>query len=249
MAQRPDCDFLKVDHVLVAVILQSDIALVRSAPAVRFVGLLLVRYGLAFCVVGHLDAVHDDDGSRSVERNFHRVPLPRLLGASQCLGKRVENARTMVIVVYVVDLHFVTAVHRHPGLGGLFRNADEDAGVRVVLDGLEDDADYRVADLVWRVHQQSHPTVRFEEAVDDLKSSRANVLPARHVVAVKELLPLAGLRARGRGAEREKGERKTRETQDEFTSNAFGCGAYCTRTKPTVERQRRAHLATLGMAD
>src|SRR5438094_445437 len=74
MAQRPDCDFLKVDHVLVAVILQSDIALVRSAPAVRFVGLLLVRYGLAFCVVGHLDTSRPCTPCRSGTRSTMSNP-------------------------------------------------------------------------------------------------------------------------------------------------------------------------------
>ena len=92
----------------------------------------------------------------------------------------------MVVVVCVIDLHFVASVHRHPRLGGLLRDADEDARVRVISRRFEDYTDDSVADFLRGVPQEAHPAMRLQKALFDLKSSRTDVLPTCHVFAVEE---------------------------------------------------------------
>ena len=61
--------------------------------------------------------------------------------------------------------------------------------------------DDSVADFLRGVPEQAHPAVRLQKPLFDLKSSRADVLPTCHVFAVEELFPIAGLSARGPGAQ------------------------------------------------
>src|SRR5437667_8114587 len=90
MAEWSDGDLPEVDHVVVAVVLKAEVALVGAASPIGLVGLFLGRHGLAFGIVRDLDAVHHDDRARSIQRNLHGVPLARLLRASQGFGERIE---------------------------------------------------------------------------------------------------------------------------------------------------------------
>src|SRR2546427_4074548 len=83
MTQWPDRDLLEVDHVVVAVVLEADVAFVGPASPIGLVGLFLGWHGFAFGVVRDLHAVQYDDRVRSVQRNLHGVPLACLLRASQ----------------------------------------------------------------------------------------------------------------------------------------------------------------------
>src|SRR5687767_15417781 len=97
----------------------------------------------------------------------------------------------MPVVLAVVDLHFVALVHGHPRFGGLFRNANEHAGVAaaVVVGCAINDPDHRVADFLARVPQQAHAADGFEHAVFDHDFAGADVLPAIEIAAVEQRLP------------------------------------------------------------
>src|SRR5579864_4416484 len=88
LLQRLDRDFLEIDDVVTCLVLQADVAFVRTAARVGFVREFPGMGGLAFGVVGYLDAVQHDDGARAVERDVHSVPLrTRLARKSQWLGE------------------------------------------------------------------------------------------------------------------------------------------------------------------
>src|SRR5579871_2560253 len=55
--QRLDGHFLEIHDVVVAVILQSDVAENRTASALRFVIQFLRRHRIAFLIIGDLDAI------------------------------------------------------------------------------------------------------------------------------------------------------------------------------------------------
>src|SRR5579863_1558797 len=88
LLQRLDRDFLEIDNVVACLVLQADVAFVRTAAGVGFVREFPGMGGLAFGVVGYLDTVQHDDGPRAVERDVHGVPFrTRLARKSQWLGE------------------------------------------------------------------------------------------------------------------------------------------------------------------
>src|SRR5579862_1877925 len=75
LGERADSYFFEEDNVVVAVILQADVAFVGAAAVLRFEIEFALGYGAAFGVVGDADAVDLDDRARAIERDHHRVPL------------------------------------------------------------------------------------------------------------------------------------------------------------------------------
>ena len=123
---------------------------------------------------------------------------PGLAGLGKRLGQRIERAGDVVLVFVggfgvVVDLHFVAVVDGHPGLARLDGNADEYAGVVVLVTHLEDHADDAVADRAGGPIEQPHAAVGPHESVLDDHFTGADVLPASEVFAVEELDPAVGL--------------------------------------------------------
>ena len=194
--ERSDGDFFEEDDVVVAVILQADVAFVGAAAVLRFEIEFAIGHGAAFGVVGDADAVDLDDGARAVERDDHRVPLGAgLAGRGQRLGERIERAGDVILVFLrifglIVDLDFVAVVDGHPGLARLDGNADEDAGVVVVVAHFVDDLDAAVAEFFFRPVEQTHAAVRADQAVFDGVFAGADVLPAVEIFAVEERAPV-----------------------------------------------------------
>src|SRR5207245_4014551 len=127
------------DDVVVAVILQADVTLVGARATLGLEIEFFRRNGLAFCVIGDSGAVEDDDRARAIERDEHGVPFGAgLAGPRQRLGERVKCGGHVILVLVgffglVVNLHLVAVVDRHPGFAGLDGDANEDAGVVVVV--------------------------------------------------------------------------------------------------------------------
>src|SRR5580704_15925931 len=88
--QRPDRDFLEKHDVVVAVILQADIAFEWTRPSLRLKAERLGTHGLTFGVIRYFDAIQKDDGMRTVQRDLHRVPLGAgFAGPGQSFGLRI----------------------------------------------------------------------------------------------------------------------------------------------------------------
>src|SRR6516165_301763 len=87
LLQGLHADFFEKDDVVVAVILQADIALVGTTAALRL-KIELARWNrLTLGVVGDFFAIEFDDGMRAVEGNDHGVPVrPGLARFGERLG-------------------------------------------------------------------------------------------------------------------------------------------------------------------
>src|SRR6266849_2441364 len=131
--QRLNADFLEKDDVVIAVILEADVALERARAMLRLEIEFALGDGLAFGVVSDGDVVKHHDGARSIEGDEHGVPLGAgLAGFGERLGERVERASDMIIVFVrilgmIVNLDLVAVVDGHPLFAGLDGNANEDA--------------------------------------------------------------------------------------------------------------------------
>src|SRR5690606_9224093 len=73
-SQFPHAHFFEVDRVVVAVVLEADVAFGGARTAVGLPLLLLRRHGVAFPVIRHQFAVDRDYRAVAVERDLHRVP-------------------------------------------------------------------------------------------------------------------------------------------------------------------------------
>src|SRR5713101_6801376 len=107
--QRLNADFLEKDDVVVAVILQADVALERARAMLRLEIEFALRDGLAFGVVGDGDIVKHHNGARSIEGDEHGVPLGAGLAG---LGQGIKGAGDVVLVFVgsfwmIVNLDFV----------------------------------------------------------------------------------------------------------------------------------------------
>src|SRR5713226_4772911 len=180
--------FLEKNDVVVAVILQAHVAFVGTAAALGLEVKLFFGNGLALGVVGDFYVVEDDDGMRAVEGDEHGVPLGAgFAGAGERLGEGVERSGDVVFVFLgifglIVDLDFVAVMDRHPRLAGLDGDANENAGIVIVVAHLVDDANAAVAHLVFGPIQQAHAAVRLDEAVFRGHVAGADVLPANEVL-------------------------------------------------------------------
>src|SRR5437870_7682803 len=83
----------------------------------------------------------------------------------------------------IVDLHFVTIMHRHPCFTGFDGNTDENSRIVVFIAHLEHNVNFTVADLSSHAVEQAHSAVRADQAVfhriaagrkEDRKSTRLN---------------------------------------------------------------------------
>ncbi len=140
--------------------------------------------GCAFGVVGDFDVVERDYRVRAIQRDQHGVPFGAgFAGASQGLGQGIERASDVVFVFFgvfglIVDLDFVTVVDWHPGLARLDGNADEDAGIVVVIAHFVDDSDVAVAEFLGGPVQEAHAAVGADQAVFYGVFAGAYVFPA-----------------------------------------------------------------------
>src|SRR6266480_2070618 len=151
--QRLNAYFLEKDDVVVAVILQADIALVGARAMLRLEIEFALRNGLAFGVVGDRDVVKDDDGVRTIERDDHGIPLwTGFTRLGERLGQRIKRASDVIVVFIgrfgvVVNLDFVAVVDRHPLLARFEGNANENAGIIIEVAHLVDHADAAIGEL------------------------------------------------------------------------------------------------------
>jgi hypothetical protein len=96
-----------------------------------------------------------------------------------------------VIVIFVgffrlvIDLHFVTVVHRHPRLAGLDRNTNVNSGVIVVIAHLVHHADHAIAELSSRPVEQTHPTMSVDQPIFDGHLTGADVLSPHQIFPIK----------------------------------------------------------------
>src|SRR5580704_3939332 len=200
--QHLNCDFLEEYYVIVAVILQADVAVLRARSTFGLKLKLLWRNRIALGEIGDLYTVQHDNRVRAVQSNFHGVPFrSRFAGSRQWLGERVEHPGNVILVFalrHIIDLDFVAIVHRHPGLARLDGNANEDAGVVIFVSHLIDHADHAVAQFSARPIEQAHATVSTDKAIYYSHFSGPNVLPSGEIFAIEELFPFAGRGRRGR---------------------------------------------------
>src|SRR6266481_1429252 len=211
--QRLDADFLEKDDVVVAVILEADVALIGANAGLRFEIEFALGDGLAFGVVGDGDVVENDDRARAIERDDHGIPLGTgLAGFGERLGQRVERAGDVIIVFVrilgmIVNLDFVAVVDGHPLLAWFDGDTNKDARIVVEVAHLVDDADAAVSELAAGPVEKAHAAVRSNEAVFYSHAAGADVLPAGEILAVEERLPGRSLWPRGSNEEKD-GESK-----------------------------------------
>src|SRR3979490_1120543 len=74
LLQRLGADFLEKDDVVIAVILEADVALERTRAMLRFEIKFALGDRLAFGVVGNGDIVENHDGAWAIESDYHGVP-------------------------------------------------------------------------------------------------------------------------------------------------------------------------------
>src|ERR1043165_9995144 len=194
LLQHLQCDLFEEDDVVLAVVLQADVAFIRTGAAHGLEIEFDLRRLFTFGVVGHFYAIEHHHCVRAVESDFHGVPLGAgLAGTGQRLRYRIKRAGHVIIRVFlgvlspIVNLDLITVVDGHPGLAGLDGDPDEDSGIVVLILHLIYNANDAVAELAARPVEQAHAPMGLDEAVFDGHRSGANVLPSGEVFAVKEL--------------------------------------------------------------
>src|SRR5437899_1002636 len=201
--QRLDADFLEKDDVIVAMILEADVAFVGTSAALRFEIEFAFGNGLAFGVVGDGDIVENNNGARAIERNDHGIPLGTgLAGLGERFGQRIKHPSDVIIVFFrsfgvIVDLNLVAIVNRHPFFARLDGDSNEDSGIIVEVAHLVDHADAAVGKLAAGPVEKAHAAMRSNEAVLDGHVARADVFPAGEILAIEERLPCGSLRLGG----------------------------------------------------
>src|SRR6266699_5973513 len=136
-------------------ILNSDVASEWSRTTSRFEIAGLCRDGITFFVIGDLLSVEHDDCPGSVQSDFEFVPFPRFsLWVRQGFGQGIQHSRTVIFATHVayavVNLYLIARVYGDPLIRWLFRDADEYAGIAIVVrDGLHD-AYHHVTKLLCR---------------------------------------------------------------------------------------------------
>src|SRR5213595_3927073 len=84
--QHLHCDFLEIHDVFVTVVLQPDVALVRTSAALWLKAEFAFGDRIAFGVLRYFGPVQDHDRAWPVQGDLHRVPLrSRLSGAGERL--------------------------------------------------------------------------------------------------------------------------------------------------------------------
>src|ERR1700687_5798294 len=99
LVQRLDTDFLEEDDVIVAVILEADVALVGPRAMLRLKIELALGHRLAFGVVGDGDVIEDHDRAWTIKRNEHGIPLGTgFAWARFRLGEGIERSGNVVFI-------------------------------------------------------------------------------------------------------------------------------------------------------
>src|SRR6266480_367437 len=191
LLQRLDADLFEKHNIVVAVILQADVALLGASAMLRLEIEFALRDGLAFGVVGDGDIVEHDGGARTVERDDHGVPLGTgLAGFGERLGQRIKCAGDVIFIFVgsfgmVVNLDFVAVVDGHPFLARFEGDANEDSGIIVEVAHLVDHANAAIGELAAGPVEQTHAAVRAKEAVFDSHVAGADVFPTGEILAIE----------------------------------------------------------------
>ncbi len=193
--QRFYRDFLEEDYVVIAVVLQANVAVGWPWAALRFEIEFLFGHGLALGVVGDFDVVDCDNRARAIERDLHGVPLGAGFARfSKRFSERIKSAGDVVFVFIagfgvIVDLHFVAIVDGHPRFGGSKGDAYEDPRVVIFVAHFVDDSDDAITELRFGPIEEPHAAVSVDKPVFDGHFTGADMLPAIEILAVEELSP------------------------------------------------------------
>src|SRR5881396_1666450 len=93
----------------------------------------------------------------------------------------------------VINLDFITVVDRHPLLARFERDADENARIVILVAHSEDHTNGAVAEFASHPVEQAHTPMCHDQAIFHGHRPWPDMLPAGQVLAVKKLLPFAGL--------------------------------------------------------
>src|SRR5208283_5036099 len=151
LPQRLNRNFLENYDVVVAVILQPNPSFVGARATLRLEIELLVGNRLTLGIVRNLYAVQFDDGVRTIESDDHGVPFGAgFAGEGQGLGEGVQGSRDVVFILagsfrMIVDLDFVAIVNGHPGFARLDGDANEHAGIVVIVAHAINDLDAAIS--------------------------------------------------------------------------------------------------------
>src|SRR5205823_10677207 len=96
----------------------------------------------------------------------------------------------------IVDLHFVTIMHRHPCFTGFDGNTDENSRIVVFIANLEHNVNFTVADLSSHAVEQAHSAVRAGQPGSHATAPGASRFPACEIFASAKLRLHAGAQTR-----------------------------------------------------
>src|SRR3569833_156867 len=177
-------------------ILQPDVAFIRSYAAVRLKIKFPCGCWLTFGIIGYLLAVYGYNSPRAIQRDLHGIPFRAgFAWFGKRLGKRIQGTCYMVFVFFrcfgmIIYLHFVAVENRHPLLARLNGYADKHTRVTIELFHFIHNADNAIAEFFFAPVLQAHTAMAAGKAVFYVAAARANVLPAIiEVFTVKELSP------------------------------------------------------------
>ena len=166
-----------------------------------------------------LRAVDRGDDGVALQRDFQGVPFAGLERLGGRLRESVDRAGAPARAPLVHDLHLESVMDCVPGVGRSIGDPDIDAGVRVVVGSLVDDANHAVAKLLAGVPEQAHAPFGAEESIFDDELSRPDMFPPLEAAAVEERPPIR----RRAGTQRRSGMRGSNGGEESHQ----GCEGYC----------------------
>src|SRR5205807_915709 len=93
---------------------------------------------------------------------------------------------------------------RHPFFARLKRNADKNSGVAVVIAHFVYDVDGAIAQFAARPVEQTHAALARNQSVFNVMAAGPNMLPAREIFPIEQLLGVACLRLKNERSKQQK---------------------------------------------